>query len=184
MNIRLATKADTPALVDLEGRHFVGNLDESERAHGFISIRHVPAWFDAAIDDGGIHVAVGEDAHIAGFIAVTEPSTRTAATASPIVAAVLDLADTVEFHGRPLAQQRYAFRGPVLIDRTARGQGLYGRFNDVTRRAYRDRFDAAVLFVSADNPRSLHTTTTKLGAEVLGSFEADGRPFHFLAFAF
>ena len=40
------------------------------------------------------------------------------------------------------------------------------------------------IVVTANNPRSLHTTTAKLGARVLTEFEADGKRFHFLAFAF
>lgn len=58
---------------------------------------------------------------------------------------------------------------------------MYASLNAVTREAYRDRFDLAVLFVAADNPLSLHTTTAKLGARPLAEFEADGRRFHFLA---
>lgn len=65
-----------------------------------------------------------------------------------------------------------------------RGQGIYTAFNTVTREAYRDRFDVGVLFVAADNPRSLHTSTAKLGAESLALFEVDGRCYHFLAYAF
>jgi hypothetical protein len=54
----------------------------------------------------------------------------------------------------------------------------------VTREAYRDQFDVGVLFVAADNPRSLHTATDKLGAHPLATFEVDSRRFHFLAFTF
>ncbi len=53
-----------------------------------------------------------------------------------------------------------------------------------TREAYRERFDLGVLFVAADNPRSLHTTTTKLEAEPLAIFEVHARQYHFLAFRF
>jgi len=59
---------------------------------------------------------------------------------------------------------------------------VYSAFNAVTAKAYRDRFDLGVLFVAADNPRSVHTTTSKLGAQSLAVFEADGRPYHFMAF--
>jgi hypothetical protein len=90
----------------------------------------------------------------------------------------------VSYRGTPIAQQRYAVRGPVLIDRAARGRGLYSTFNDVTRAAHRDRYDVGVLFVAADNPRSLHTTTTKLGATPLAVFEAESRQYHLLAFTF
>ena len=47
-----------------------------------------------------------------------------------------------------------------------------------------DTFDTGVLFVSTENPRSVHTTTTKLQAESLTIFEVDGKKYHFMAFSF
>jgi hypothetical protein len=184
MEIRLATRQDIPAMMALEERNYVGNLDPSQHADGFISILHPQAWFGWAVASGGVHVAVADGESVQGFIAVTEPPTDSAVGSSPIVDAMLELAATLEFDGRPIAQQRFAFRGPVLIDRAARGRGLYSAFNAVTREAYRARFDLGVLFVAADNPRSLHTTSTKLGAESLATFEVDARQYHFLAFRY
>lgn len=182
--VRLARRGDVDGLVALESRYFIGNLDPAEHADGFISVQHSPAWFARAIDDGGVHVAVTPGGEVVGFIAVTAPPARPAAGLPPIVGAMQDLAQTLEFNGAPIARQRYAVRGPVCIAAEARGQGVYSRFNAVTAEAYRDRYDVGVLFVSADNPRSLHTTTAKLGARVLAEFDADGKRYHFLAFAF
>lgn len=168
----------------LEARYFVGHLDLSEQVHGFISVLHSQEWFRWAVDCTGVQVAVTDAGVVAGFIAVTPPPARSDAMAAPILAAMMELAETLTFNGRPIAQQRFAFRGPVLIDRSARGQGLYSKFNTVTRRAYADRFDIGVLFVAADNPVSLHTTTSRLGAESLTIFEVDGKQYHFLAFRF
>lgn len=184
MVIRLATRQDIPAMMALEARNYVGNLDASELADGFISILHPQEWFNWAVDSDGVHVGVTDDGLVTGFIAVTTPPTLSDPGSSPIIRAMLELSATLEFHGRPIAQQRFAFRGPVLIDRAARGRGLYSAFNAVAREAYKDRFDIGVLFVAADNPRSLHTTTTKLGAESLVVFEVDGRQYHFVAFRF
>lgn len=50
----------------------------------------------------------------------------------------------------------------------------------VSREAYRIQYDTGVLFVAADNSRSLHTTSTRLGARSLAEFEADGHRFRFL----
>lgn len=181
--IRLATPDDLPALVRLAARYYVGSLDESERSEGFLSILPTGQWFRGAIDAGGIHVAdVGGD--LVGFIAVTDPPDRSAAPEGSITRAMIDLAQEVHFDGIPIARQRFALRGPVLIDRSARGRGIYSAFNAAARTAYRDRYDVGVLFVSAENPRSLHTTTTKLGARRLAEFDVDGRTYHFLAFAF
>jgi len=40
---------------------------------------------------------------------------------------------------------------------------VHTAFDDVTSKAYRGRYDVGVLFVAADNPRSLHTRITELG---------------------
>jgi hypothetical protein len=182
--VRLAHRGDVDGLVALENRYFIGNLDPAEHADGFISVLHSPGWFARAIDDGGVHVAVTPGGEVVGFIALTAPPDPAAPGLSPIVRTMLELAETLEFHGAPVASQRYAVRGPVCIAAEARGLGVYSTFNAATREAYRERYDLGVLFVGANNPRSLHTTTAKLGARVLTEFEADGKRFHFLAFAF
>ncbi|GJF10449.1 hypothetical protein NGTWS0302_38250 [Mycolicibacterium cyprinidarum] len=184
VEIRLASRRDITGLTALEARYYIGNLDTAEHPAGFISILHSPEWFGRAIDSGGVHVAVTEDDAVVGFIVVTAPPDRGEAGLPPIVRAILDLTETLEISGKPIAQQRFALRGPVCIAEEVRGRGVYSAFNAVTLEAYWDRFDLGVLFVAADNPRSLHTTTTKLGAQSLAVFEADGRQFHLLVFDF
>lgn len=181
--IRVATPADVPALVALESRYYIGNLPPESRDNGFISIQHSADWFASAIDTAGIHVAdlAGD---LVGFIVVTEMPRRAETEQGSISRAMADLTEVTSFRGRPLAGQRVACRGPVLIAEAARGQGIYTSFNEATREAYRERFDVGVLFVAADNPRSLHTSTAKLGAESLATFEVSGRRYHFLAYVF
>jgi len=184
VTVRLATQGDVAGITDLESRYYIDNRDASALAKGFISVRHSPQWFAAAVDSDGMHVAATADGTIAGFIAVTDPPDRTAPDLPPIVRAMLDLADTVEVNGKPIAAQRWALRGPVCIDEAFRGCGIYGAFNAATAKFYRDRYDLGVVFVSADNPRSLHTTTTKLGARSLAEFEVASARYHLLAFDF
>ena len=119
-----------------------------------------------------MHVAVTDDDSAVGFIAVTDPPTRA------------QLGLSLEFNGKPITQQRYALRGLVCIDEAVRGRGVYSAFNAATRAAYRERLDLGALFVAADNPRSLHAATTKLGAKSLAAFEVGSHRYHFLAFTF
>lgn len=184
VHIRLATQRDVPGLTALESRYYIGNLDPDEQANGFISILHPPQWFSRVIADGGIHVAVTGSDDVAGFMAVLAPPDPTETGLPAVLKEMLELAKTLAMNGTPIAQQRFAVHGPVCIAEEVRGRGLYSELHAFTSKAYRDRFDLGVLFVAADNPRSLHTTTTKLGAQSLALFEADGRQFHFLAFEF
>jgi hypothetical protein len=184
ITVRLATAGDVGGIVDLESRYYIDNLDAAARTKGFISVLHTPQWFAAAIDSGGMHVAATAAREIAGFIAVTDPPDPNAPDLPPIVRAMLDLADTIEVNGTPIAAHRWALRGPVCIDEAFRGCGIYSAFNAATREFYRDRYELGVVFVAADNPRSLHTTTTKLGARSLAEFEVDSARYRFLVFSF
>ena len=137
-----------------------------------------------------MHVAVTEnDAgtesdEVAGFMVVIAPPDPAEPGLPSVLKGMLDQTETLEMNGTPIAQQRFAVHGPVCIAEEIRGRGVYSALHAVTREAYRDRFDLGVLFVAADNPRSLHTTSTKLNARPLAEFTADGRRFHFLAFEF
>ena len=184
VTVRLATPHDIAGIVELESRYFIDNLDATARAKGFISVLHSPEWLAAAVDSAGIHVAATADGGIAGFIAITDPPDRNAAEVPPIVRAMLDLAEATEANGKTIAAQRWALRGPVCIDEAFRGCGIYASFNATTGEFYRDRYDIGVVFVAAENPRSLHTTTTKLGARSLATFVVDSKRYHFLAFDF
>ncbi len=123
IEVRLAELRDVPGLTALEARYYIGNVDPADRAGGFISVLHSTEWFAAAVDSGGVHVAVTEDDAVAGFIVMTAPPDRAAAGLSPIITAMLELAKTLEMNGRPIAAARYAFRGPVCIDESVRGAG-------------------------------------------------------------
>lgn len=181
--IRLATRADISATSELASRYYIGNLAPSERAEGFVSVLLTREWFESAIGCDGLHVAIDGGGSLVGLMGVTPPPSGDAEV-SPVIRAMMGLAFELEFDGRTIAQQNYAFRGPVLIDASARGRGLYSAFNQVCHEFYRDRYDVGVLFVAADNPRSLHTTTTKLGATVLTEFAVGEKRYHFLAFRF
>ena len=91
IEVRLAELRDVAGLTALEERHYIGNLDPAKRAGGFISILHSTQWLAAAIDSGGVHVAVTEDDAVAGFIVMTAPPDRAAAGLSPIIRAMLEL---------------------------------------------------------------------------------------------
>ena len=184
VQIRLAQQRDVGGLAALESRYYIDNLAPAQRADGFISISHPAHWWGRAIEVGGVHVAVTGNDDVAGFMVVTAPPDPTEMDLPAVIKGTLDLTESLEMNGTPIAAQRFAIHGPVCIAEEVRGRGVYSSLHAATRDAYRDRFELGVLFVAADNPRSLHTTSAKLGARSLAEFEADGRRYHFLAFEF
>jgi len=108
--VRLATARDVPGIAELEARNYFGNLDPADTGDGFISVLHTPEWFAGAVDDCGVHVAATEDGSVAGFIVITAAPDPAAAGLPPIVKTMLELAETLEVNGTPIARQRFARR--------------------------------------------------------------------------
>lgn len=180
--VRLGTVDDVLGVRLLESRYFIGNLAPEHRADGFLSMIQPEGTFERVATAGGLHVAVDPAGVVGGFIVIAPPLLVCPGSPPPIVERMLALADTVEYRGRPISSYTHALRGPVCIDERLRGHGLYGRFNAVTKAAYSDTFDIGMLFVSARNPRSLRTTTSKLHATVVADFEVGGESYHFLVY--
>jgi hypothetical protein len=182
--IRLGTTEDVAGVNLLESRYFVGNLTPAQRGNGFISMIQPEGWFARIAEGGGLHVAVDGSGAVVGFIAIAPPLRMAQAPLPPIVEQMVMLADTVEYRGRRISSYKYALRGPVCIDERFRGAGLYDSFNAATKAAYSHVYDIGVLFVSARNPRSLRTTTTKLKATPLATFNIGGESYDYLAYEF
>lgn len=182
ISVRLGTVDDVAGVRSLESRYFIGNLAPEQRADGFLSIIQPEGSFERIAAAGGLHVAVDDAGQVVGFIVIAPPPKAGQRTPSPIVERMVALSDTREYRGRRISSYRYAFRGPVCIDERFRGHGLYGRFNAVTKAAYRAEYEIGILFVSARNPRSLRTTTTKLNAAVVDTFQVGDESYHYLVY--
>lgn len=184
ISIRLATPGDIDGLVALDSRYYIGNLKPEEAKNGFLSMLHPRDWFAKAVGLGGIHVAVDESGEVGGYMAVTPRPDPEDPRLPAVVREMVRLADSNLADGKFLATRPYAIHGPVCIDERFRGKGVFSAFHQATRNAYRNLYDRAVLFVSVDNPRSLHTATAKLGARTMGRFFAEGAEFHLLVMEF
>jgi hypothetical protein len=181
-SVRLGTVDDVAGVRALESRYFIGNLAPEQRADGILSIIQPEGSFERIAAAGGLHVAVDDAGAVVGFIVIAPPLLVCQGSPPPIVERMVALADTIEYRGRRISSYHLALRGPVCIDERFRGHGLYGRFNAVTKAAYRDTYEIGMLFVAARNPRSLRTTTSKLNATVVDTFEVGGESYHYLVY--
>lgn len=179
--VRLGTVDDVAGVRALESRYFIGNLAPEQRVDGFLSVIQPAGSFERIAAAGGLHVAVDDSGEVVGFIVIA-PARSGQEAPSPIIERMVALSDTIEYRGRPISSYAYALRGPVCIDERFRGHGLYGRFNAVTAAAYSDDYEIGVLFVSARNPRSLRTTTSKLNATVVDTFQVGDERYHYLVY--
>ena len=158
--------------------NLVWNLSESEREDGFLSV-------DLAADqvirfNESIPIIVGElEKSLVGFLM---GSTLSESPQIPILARMFDCYNSVRFDGRFLSDYRSYVYGPVCVDRAYRGQGVLEKLFSECRTQLADRFEVGVLFISAENQRSIAAHRRKLGMELVGAFEFNQQTFHVLAF--
>lgn len=170
---------DLPDLLRIQRRNLLGNLDETERGQGFLSVEF-PAAQLLEIHRAIPIVVADRGGTLGGYVFGT---TLESSRAVPILAHMMGLFSGLSFDGKPLDQYRSFMYGPICVAGPLRGSGvLEGLFGELCRQLA-GRFEIGVSFVSAANPRSLAAHVRKLGMEEIAGFEFDGKPFHMLAFS-
>ena len=92
------------------------------------------------------------------------------------------LLPSLVYRQRPLTQYRWFFYGPVLVRKEHRGRGLLRQLFQVNKQALKSRFNLGIAFIAEANATSLHVHTQKLGLEVVGNLDFQGRPYVLLVF--
>jgi GNAT superfamily N-acetyltransferase len=178
LTCRPATAADAPAIAALATQYTYQQLSAEARAGGFLT-----GQFAAPALAAMLASVPGQVAHcgpeLVGFVV---NSRLPAARYPPLVQAISALLPVLLYRGRPLADYRWFFYGPVLVQPAHRGRGLLRQLFEASRRALAGRYEVGVAFIAAENAASLHVHTHKLGLAVVGALDFEGVGYVVLAF--
>jgi predicted GNAT superfamily acetyltransferase len=175
---RRAASQDYSAIVQLNAANFFANLNESERADGFLSALFTAEQIAAMAEDLGITVAI-TDGLVTGFLCAFRNHFN---HGSPVVAKMFESYDRVYFEGRLLSSfNSYAY-GPVCIDRAYRRQGLLRGLYEAQKQELAGQFEVGVALIARSNPHSMQAHVAGLGMIEVGEFEANGNIFSTVAF--
>jgi hypothetical protein len=177
MEIGRATEKDHQGILRLQSRYYIKNLGSKERKGGFLSAEFSLSQIAAMAEDLGIAVA-REGTTVVAYMCAS----RADMTPRPLILdAMLKSLENVIFHGKMLSLTQIFIYGPVCIDEVHRGRGVLKGLFDQLKAPLVGRFEVAVAFVAADNPRSLRAHVNGLGMERVGLFEHDGNEYHVVA---
>jgi L-amino acid N-acyltransferase YncA len=174
LTFRRALDEDLAGIHELLERNFAGNLSESQKKDGFLSIRFDGDQLREMADDGIMIVALS-GSRVVGFL-----STQTCRynLTIPIAGAMIEtLSDSIE-------QQRTLVCGPVCIDSEFRGQGVFEQMYAHLIRESSGIYTTGITFVSAGNPRSIAAHRDKLGMTPAGQIEHEGATFQLFRYRF
>lgn len=173
--VRWALPQDYATIVRLVQVNHFSQLSESERARGFLSATFSVEQIDALARNLGIAVAVRGN-QVIGFACA---STYDFAEHPPVVLAMLEAFDRLEFRGQQLRNLDAFIYGPVCVAREHTGRWLLRAMADFLRSELGRRYAACVALVAHQNARSLDVHL-RIGMQDVGQYHWNDKLFHVL----
>ena len=171
---RRALNEDLEGVRELLERNLAGNLSESQKKDGFLSVHFTADQLREMADDG-VMIVVLCGSRVVGFLSTQSCRYN---LSIPIARTMLEaLSDSIEQHQTLVC-------GPVCIDSAFRGQGILEQIYALLVEEAADTYNTGVTFVSESNPRSIAAHENKLGMTSVGRFEHDGAVFRIFRYRF
>jgi hypothetical protein len=178
MLTRMGTVADIDGILALQQDNLYTLLSEADRQnYGFVTTPFTPAQIQTLLAEDGVFVAE-KAGTIVGYALA---GSWDFFSQWPIFAFMVTRFADMTFAGTTLSATNSFQYGPVCIDRSLRGTGLFPQLFAMMRQGMATRFPVGVTFINQQNPRSLGAHQ-KLSLQVIDEFAFQGRLYWMLAF--
>ena len=178
MNIRQASAADMDGIFSLLKTYHVQSISPEDKKDGFVTTNMTPEQMTRVIvQENGITVAE-EKGTILGF----------AMAASwdfwkewPLFAHMIEKLPEFTLDGQTLSTENSYQYGPVCVDRSVRGTGVFEEIFYASLAQMRSRFPIMATFINQINPRSYAAHTKKVPMTTAGTFDFNGNRYYLMA---
>jgi hypothetical protein len=178
MIFRIAIESDIAKILKLQSANLYTNLSEAEKTDGFVTTPFTTEQIKTLIDQTGVFVA-DRDNTIAGYIFAGSWNFFSQWAIFPHMVSRFP---QLKFQGMPITTNSTFQYGPVCIDRTWRGKGVFPQLFETMRSSFSSRFPIGITFINQINSRSLFAHNQKLNLEIIDEFEFNGNSYYSLGF--
>lgn len=178
MDIRLATQDDFDGVKALLKANHVDSLSEEEKKEGFVTTNLTDSQLTELITkEKGVTIAVDNDKVVAFALAAPWEYW----SVWPLFEHMIAIMGEYEFRGKPLSAEYTYQYGPICIEKSYRGSGLFKKVFMYSLATMKDRYPVMVTFVNRVNPRSHAAHTRKAGMEISGTFDFNNNHYWMMA---
>jgi hypothetical protein len=178
MMTRIATDLDIDGILKLQAVNLYANLSEAERAEGFVTTPFTKEQIRTLLHQTGIFVAEDQGV-VAGYAFAGSWEFFSQWAIFPYMVSRFP---QLEFQGTQVAVDNTFQYGPVCIDLSLRGSGVFPQLFEAMRSSFSSRFPIGITFINKANPRSLAAHTRKLNLDIVDEFEFNGNSYYGLGF--
>lgn len=168
IRFRKALEEDISGACELINENFVGNLAESQKGDGFLSICFDWDQLKEMADDGVMIVALS-GSQVVGFLCTQtcEYNRKNIPHAKTMI----------EKLSGEIDEQSTLVCGPVCVSSSFRGLGIFERMYAALEQEADGIYSAGITFISESNPRSIAAHVDKVGMSPAGDFGHDSKKF-------
>jgi hypothetical protein len=177
MITRAAHESDIAGILELQSGNLYTYLSEADRANGFVTTPFTVEQIKALLAQFGVFVA--EKEKVVGYIFAGNWDFF---SQWPIFPYMVSRFPRLHFQGTPITASNTFQYGPVCVDQTLRGSGVFPQLFETMRSSFSTRFPIGVTFINQANSRSLAAHTRKLDLEIIDQFNFNGNSYHSLGF--
>lgn len=178
IEFRHAENHDIDEILKLHYRYQVNSINEEDKKDGFIT---------TAFDEAQLSELINQEQGL--FVALTENKIVAYAMAAswhywsrwPMFAHMIDDLPNLQYAGQTLSIDNSFQYGPVCVDKSLRGQGVFEGIFDYALQKMEHRYPVLVTFINKINPRSFAAHTRKVGLDVIKEFEYNSNQYYELA---
>lgn len=179
MQIKSAHLEDIPGVLTLLQANHVSNLSEAEKENGFVTTNMTDRQLTALIQkESGVTIAKGDDGKILAFAMAGSWAYW---SEWPFFAYMIEKLPEFSLDGQQLTTENSYQYGPICIDPSVRGTGLFARVFFASLASMKDRCPFMATFINQVNPRSYAAHTRKAGMTEVGTFDFNQNHYWLMA---
>ncbi len=175
MEIRLATLEDIPDVLELHFRYQIDSISDEDKKDGFITTAFTHSQMVELIEsESGLSIVKIEDRVVAYAMAASWSFW----SRWPLFEHMIQALPNLTYQGVKLSTDNSYQYGPVCVDKSVRGQGIFEAVFNFSLQEMSSRYPYLVTFVNKINPRSLAAHTKKVQLEVIQEFSFNHNQYY------
>ena len=168
MEYTLATMNDLPAIKALLARYHKDTISQEDIAGGFVTTKLSDQQFEDLIENGTVKafaLAAGWDYWMQ----------------VPIMKRMTEVLPDMPFEGTALDETNTYQYGPVCVDVSVRGTGVFEGIFKASMKQFEDQYPVMVTFINQINGRSYAAHTKKAHMTEIGTFDFNNNHYSMMA---
>ncbi|EAR30398.1 acetyltransferase, GNAT family protein [Pseudoalteromonas tunicata D2] len=173
--LALAKVTDIDEILALHARYQVDTISIEDKKDGFITTAFNREQLTHLIEqEQGLFIAKKDECIVAYVMAASWHFW----SAWPMFAFMIKSLHELSYQGISLTIDNSYQYGPVCVDKSVRGQGVFEQLFEFSLAQMAGRFDVLVTFINKVNPRSFAAHTKKVKLDVLQEFEYNNNQYY------